>query len=854
MSHIVLLAPLQGWCAALDETPDAVFAGRMLGDGVLIDPISNVVHAPCDGEIVSLPASKHAVVVRSAEGAEILIHVGVDTVTLQGVGFTTHVAVGEQVRTGQPLLTFDPDLLAHHGRSLLTPMVITNGQEFGIRQRALDAMLEVGTPLLEVTREAASAEQDAPAAAASVQAHVAVGHEHGVHARPAAMIAAAAKEFAAEIQARAHGRCANARSAVGWMSLGLRKADVVALEATGADARAALDVITQLLQQAGTSHSEKPAAVADQPRHSPTQPAPAVVATNPLPGLVASRGFAIGRAVRLEHVELVVEEAGRGAELEAAELERARDQVRSQLQSLAGNADSVARSVIAAHLEFLDDWELVAAARRAIAAGKSAGHGWRRAVRDSADLLLNLGDARLAERVADLLDVEAQVLHALYPAAATSAVAQALPEQAIVIARDLKPSQFIALDPSRLAGICMAAGGATSHVAILAASAGIPMLVALGPELMQVKNETWLTLDAERGVLQVAPSVAERAAAEHFVTRSRQRRAVERSAAHQDCHTSDGTRIGVYANLGSLADAEAAMTQGAEGCGLLRTEFLFLERATAPSEAEQLTLYQSIATVLAGLPLVIRTLDCGGDKPIPYLPLPIEDNPALGLRGIRTSLWQPELLRTQLRAILRVTPAKQCRVLLPMITDLAEIDAVRGLLEELSKEVGRTVPMTLGAMIETPAAALLSEQIAAHVDFISIGTNDLTQYTLAMDRGHAGLAPRVDALHPAVLRLIAQCVAGAREHECPVTICGGIASDPAAVPVLLGLGVRGLSVVPGLVPQHKALLRTLSINACNALARQALQLDSSQAVRQLALEFNPAVARFEKPRKAAAEI
>jgi phosphocarrier protein FPr/phosphocarrier protein len=849
------MAPLQGWCAPLEETPDAVFAGRMLGDGVLIDPIGNVVCAPCDGIVASVPPSQHAVVVRSREGAEILIHVGIDTVTLQGEGFIAHVGVGEAVRAGQPLLTFDPDLLAARGRSLLTPVVITNGEEFGIEQRTLHAMLEAGAPLMQLVRRGSSQAQH-PEPAAAVQVCVQVGHEYGVHARPAALIAAAAKEFAAEISASAHGRTANARSAVGWMSLGLRNADEVELRAVGSDAQAAVDAISKLLQHAAGFQQDTPVArpavakatLADQD----VVPSDAAN-THKLSGLIASRGFAIGHAVCLEQAEIVVEEAGRGAEVEGAALERARDQVRAQLRLLASGADSVARSVISAHLEFIDDWELVAVARRSIAAGKSAAYAWRRAVRDSADLLLNLGDAHLAERVADLLDVESQVLHALHPAAVTSAAACALPEQAIVIARDLKPSQFIALDATRLAGICMAAGGATSHVAILAASAGIPVLVALGPELLNVKNATWLMLDAEQGLLHIAPSAGERAAAEHFVTRSRQRRAVERSAAHQDCYTNDGTRVCVYANLGSQADAVTAMQQGAEGCGLLRTEFLFLERAKAPEEAEQLQLYQALAGTLQGLPLVIRTLDSGGDKPIPYLPLPAEENPALGLRGIRTSLWRPELLRTQLRAILRVEPAQQCKVLLPMITDVAEIAAVRAMLEELSHELGRTAPIVLGAMIETPAAALLAAEIAACVDFISIGTNDLTQYTLAMDRGHAALAARADALHPAVLRLMASCISSAREQECPVTVCGGVASDPVAVPLLLGLGVRELSVVPGLVPQHKALLRTLSLNSCNSLARQALQLESSAAVRALLLEFNPAVARFDKLRKAATD-
>jgi phosphoenolpyruvate-protein kinase (PTS system EI component) len=294
-----------------------------------------------------------------------------------------------------------------------------------------------------------------------------------------------------------------------------------------------------------------------------------------------------------------------------------------------------------------------------------------------------------------------------------------------------------------------------------------------------------------------------------------------------------GERIEVFANLtGSLADAELALTHGAEGCGLLRTEFLFLDRATAPDEAEQLACYRQVAQVLGDRPLVIRTLDAGGDKPIPYLPLPAEENPALGLRGVRTSLWRPDLLRVQLRALLQVSPAGQCRVLLPMITDIEEIRTVRRMLDELRAGLSAP-PIQVGAMIETPAAALMAAEIAREVDFLSIGTNDLAQYTLAMDRGHADLAARIDGLHPAVLRLIAAAGAAAAARPCPLAVCGGLASDPAAVPLLLGLGVTELSVVPAMIPRIKSLVAALTFTSCQALARRALTLSSAQAVRSL---------------------
>jgi phosphocarrier protein FPr/phosphocarrier protein len=379
-------------------------------------------------------------------------------------------------------------------------------------------------------------------------------------------------------------------------------------------------------------------------------------------------------------------------------------------------------------------------------------------------------------------------------------------------------------------------------VAILAAAAGVPMLVATGGALLDIEKSAALVLDAEIGVLRVSPDAAELAAAQARVNERRAAQERERAAAQRDCHLASGERIEVFANLtGSIADAELAVRQGAEGCGLLRTEFLFLERVTAPTEEEQARCYQDVSGVLGDRPLVIRTMDIGGDKPIPYLPLPPEDNPALGLRGIRASLWREDLLETQLRALLRAAKvaatAGQIRILLPMITEPGEIRAVRAILARL-RAPDEALPQ-VGAMIETPAAALMAEQIAAEVDFLSIGTNDLTQYTLAMDRGNAAVAPRVDGLHPAVLALIKLVGAAGERHGKLVAVCGGLASDTNAAPLLLGLGVRELSVVPTLIPSLKARVAALTLADCRNLAARALELDSAEAVRALAREVLP---------------
>lgn len=295
----------------------------------------------------------------------------------------------------------------------------------------------------------------------------------------------------------------------------------------------------------------------------------------------------------------------------------------------------------------------------------------------------------------------------------------------------------------------------------------------------------------------------------------------------------------MFANIGSASDAAAAISCGAEGSGLLRTEFLFIDRDTAPDEAEQLSAYQEIAGVLAGRPLVLRLMDIGGDKPLQYLPLPAEENPALGLRGVRTALWRPDLLRTQLRAALRVRPVGQVQLLLPMITDVSEVRQVRAVIDELQASAGENRPVKIGAMIETPAAALMAESIAREVDFLSIGSNDLTQYTLAMDRTHPQLASRMDALHPAVLQLIALVGRAGEAAGRTVAVCGGVAADPAAVPLLLGLGIRELSIVPAAVPAIKRLVRALSIEECVSLATQCLKLSSAAEIRALVARSVP---------------
>jgi phosphocarrier protein FPr/phosphocarrier protein len=825
MTELRLVAPLEGWCTPLDEVPDEVFASRMMGDGLAIDPTAATLHAPCDGELTAVPVTGHAVTLRAANGAEFLLHVGIDTVELCGAGFEIHVHQGQHVKAGQPLISFDLDLLARRARSLVTPIVLTDVEHYSIVERHEPGTVRVGDHLMTL-RASTVVAAPAPGIATTAAVHaLRVPLPHGLHARPAALLAQSLKGLYADVSLSLRGRTVNARSAVAIMSLGAQLGDDISVHATGVDAAAVIGALDGALQRA--ARLGDPGAEAGSRTQGPAVVAPA----GTLPAVIVSGGLALGRAAILVRPEPEVPELGAGAAHERDVLELARDRVQRRLARQMQVSGGARAEIIGAHLEFLDDPELLAAAHALIAEGKSAGFAWRTVLRANVRELESLGDDHLAARVDDLRDLEAQVLMEL-PGRAVPAAA-ALPERAIVIAEDLLLSQLIALDSTRLVGICTVGGGSTSHVAILAAAMDLPMLAGADPRVLAIADGTMVVLDAESGHLRVDPEPGEIARIERRITARRERQMAMRAAAQQDCRTADGVRVEVLANIVSVADAEIAIANGAEGCGLLRTEFLFLDRNEPPDEHEQTRHYQQVVDCFAGRAVVIRTLDAGSDKPIPFLPMPRQENPALGLRGIRASLSQPALLRSQLRAVLAVQPQGCCRILLPMVNDVTEIRAVRRLLDEIRAGTGVQTPVALGIMIETPASAVGAERLAREADFFSIGTNDLAQYTLAIDRTHPELAAQLDALHPAVLRLIESATAAARSMGRSVAVCGGLASDPVAVPILLGLGVHELSVVPAMIPAIKAEVRSHTLGHCQEFAQRALRQDSASAVRAL---------------------
>jgi phosphocarrier protein FPr len=666
-----------------------------------------------------------------------------------------------------------------------------------------------------------------------------IASETGLHARPAAVVAAAARRFTSDVRLVKDGREANARSVVSIMALEVAGGDRVTVVARGDDASAAVAAISQTLStDLAPSHAAADAARAPA-RTEPWIAAPASPARDGhlLRGVSASPGIAIGNVYQLRHDDAVLQERASDPNHERRALEAAIASAHLQLEALqtrlAAEADTDRAAIFAAHQELLEDPEVLDSAAAQIRNGATAAYAWRQAYTAQAQRLLALRNPLLAGRAADLRDIGRRVLHLLVGHEETR---HDIPADSIVVAEDLAPSDAASLDRTRVRGFCTTMGSATSHVAILARGLGIPAVAGIDPRALDLRVGTRVVLDGDVGTVHPNPTPGEEQEATQRRTAAERRRAEELAVASETATTRDGHRVEVVANIGDVDEARRVPEVGGEGVGLLRTEFLFLDRRTAPDEDEQTQVYESIARALGpNRILVIRTLDVGGDKPLPYLSLAAEANPFLGERGIRLTLNRPEIFRAQVRAILRASRSGKVAMMFPMISTLAEWRAARDFVERERNALG--VPsLPIGIMVETSSAALLADRFARDADFFSLGTNDLTQYTLAMDRTNPRLAPQVDALHPAVLQLIERTVEGAHKHKRWVGVCGALAGDPAAVPVLIGLGVDELSVDVPIVPSVKARVRALSLKECQSTAQKALDAADAAEVRALVSE------------------
>ncbi|MGV0104185.1 phosphoenolpyruvate--protein phosphotransferase [Nostoc sp. DSM 114160] len=666
-----------------------------------------------------------------------------------------------------------------------------------------------------------------------------VSNRLGLHARPAAQFVATAARFQSQILVRNLTRnteLVRGDSINQVTTLGVRQGHELLITATGSDADEALDALQALF--ANNFGEDNVVLSSPLPFHHEATPA----THGELSGIAASPGVAIAPVVHYQPTHIKITEYHvDDPDPEWQRLQGAINTARQEIQAVFSQASlqigDAEAAIFDAQLLFLEDPVLLEAAHQRILDNHiNAEAAWQAVVDEVATSYRALEDSYLQERVDDVVDVGQRVLRLL---AGNAPANLHLESPAILVATDLTPSDTAGLDPTKVLGICTTSGSATSHSAIIARTLGIPAVLGVDAQVLHLADGTMMALDGESGRAWVEPEsdILDLLAAKQSAWQTAQQEA--RATAHQPAITRDGQQVSVFANIGSINDVQVAVASGAEGVGLLRTEFLYLDRTSAPTEEEQLAVYQAIAQVLDNRPLIIRTLDVGGDKPLPYLRVGLpEANPFLGWRGIRFCLDRPELFKTQLRAILRAGVGHQIKIMLPMIATVTEVRAAKVILGEVQAELNQAgiafdAAMKVGIMVEVPSAVAIADRLAAEVDFFSIGTNDLSQYVMASDRTNPSVANLVDALHPAILRMVQQTVQAAHAAGISVGLCGELAADTLATPILLGLGLDELSVNPQSIPGVKQAIARLSIVESEAIVASALQQDSAEHVREL---------------------
>jgi phosphocarrier protein FPr len=702
----------------------------------------------------------------------------------------------------------------------------------------LDALFITKDPsdLVSALTQEAAISTAAPAGDLAESFDWTVDYPAGLHARPASLWVEAARAAGTHIQVRHGAEAADARNLVALLQLGLRAGDTVTISAEGDDAAAVLarfkTKITSLTagEKADSAKAAERAAAPVRGWNPPGKP-------DTVAGIAASPGIAIGPVHVLAAADIAIPDEPVPLTEGGTALHEALSTTKLQMRALVddttrrlGAADA---AIFKAQAELLNDSDLITLTCQLMVEGHGVAWSWNEAIERMAAKLTALGNPVLAGRAADLRDVGRRVLAKLNPSITFGSMEELPDHPCIIVAKDLSPSDTAALDMNRVIGLAMAQGGPTSHTAILARTLGLPAIVAGGNALLELTTGTQAIIDGQTGRLYLSPSNEVVASAQAWAADLADKRNAAAAERAKPAITTDGQRIEIGANVNRPDQVPLALAEGGEGVGLMRTEFLFLEAGETPTEDEQFAIYRGMIEALDGRPLIIRALDIGGDKQVAHLDLPHEENPFLGVRGARLLLRRLDLLEPQLRAIYRAAASGgEVKVMFPMVTSVGEILRLREICERIRAEVsGPALP--LGIMIEVPAAAIQADSLAKHCDFFSIGTNDLTQYALAIDRQNPDLAAEADSLHPAVLRLIAQTVAGARQHNRWVGVCGGIAGDAFGAQLLAGLGVDELSMTPRDIPAVKARLRGAKFADLQALAAQALAADTAEDVRAL---------------------
>jgi len=673
----------------------------------------------------------------------------------------------------------------------------------------------------------------------SVTAEAKVADALGMHARPASLISEQAATFSeTDIRMRNDQRTANAKSMASLLTMGASQGDALIISAEGTEAEQAVQVLADMINRGLDDDEEQ-----DTASYSPLTVLSALADVQcrlTLRGSAASPGIAMAPAFRLQTGKIKFEENSQDPKEEARLFSSALTEAVQQLDDLKANLQTRApneAAILHAQKQLLQDELVLTDSETFIINGKTAAWSFHQAIEKQVASLKTVDNERLRARIADLIDVRDRVIALMVPAASAVEYPQS---DFILLAKDLTPSQTAGLHGLRVLGICTELGGPNSHMAILARALGIPAVVGLGEgKLMNIEDGELTVVDPQASAIYVDPDEATRKRGTEWIEQWDQIRKAEASQKHEVAETRDGHRIDVVCNIATPEDAALVLEHGGEGVGLLRTEFLFESSAAEPTVAEQCESLKAIIEELGSRQLIVRTADIGGDKPVSWMHIPHEDNPFLGMRGIRLSFKYEDMFKRQLEAIYKAALWQKetagstgLHIMFPMIGRMSEWHKARDMAESVRSQL--TAPrLPLGIMVEVPSAVMVAEHLAREVDFFSIGSNDLTQYALAIDRMHADLCCEADSYHPALLRMIEMTVKAARSQGKWVGVCGNAAASPNLAALLVGLGVTELSVSPANVGAVKNIIRAVSYAKLQDKAKQALELESSEAIMEL---------------------
>lgn len=683
----------------------------------------------------------------------------------------------------------------------------------------------------------------------------------GLHARPAAKFVGAIGNLDADVRVRnvtTRSDFVNAKSINRLMMIEILSNHTIGVVATGNDAAKVHAAIADLVADnfgegplpkgAATTSAAKTEKVAEAKEAEATNTGPVLSGIGIASGYGAAPVAWVGtRLSDVDRQTIAQDDIGDEIARFEAALKTAGDEIRALLDQKSGQVDAYDARIFEAHLLYLKDPEIIQAVRDRIENDLvCAPYAWKETVDGLIAYYRKLQDTTLRARADDMADIGARVLRAF--AGNTGQTAQHYAKSVILCFDDITPSAVMGLDLANVEGICAVAGGKTSHAAILAGSLGVPVVFGLGAALKQVENDQTILIDGQDGTVNIAPESNEVEKLQTAKKRWQDRKRAADEIRFEPAVTTDQVRARVAANIAGVAEAADVVESGAEEVGLFRTEFLFMNRLDAPDEDTQYDVYRQVLETLDGRPLTIRTMDIGGDKPVPYLDRPDEANPNLGWRGIRYSLDRDDLFETQLRAILRASVYGPTRIMFPLVSTVAELDQAKEALDRaragLKKDgIEFSADVETGIMIEVPAAAEIAPALAQKVDFFSIGTNDLTQYVMAADRGNAKIKALFDPLQPAVIRMIDRAIRAAHGADIWIGMCGAMAGDGTALPLLLGLGLDEFSMSPSQVPAFKLDFRHVSKKDCEDLAQEVLKLDDLDAVKARLAEFRSTMMR-----------